>query len=216
MPVSIVDLRVQLKPPTRPPRLLFINNESENFGYGTPGRPKPGVTAKETIVPVDPDHTTVSLPIRNKVRNVNARLVEETKDGETDKIPHHRSPQDLELFATRTDREPTTETSETPNQHLPLLTRKLRTLRQDVHDGLHGREIDIISSGLVVATNNILTLPEITENGLEVLLSNIPTDTPAERADVIVKSVVHRRKRTFDVRRLHRYDSMLPLRLSYA
>jgi Cu/Ag efflux pump CusA len=37
MLVSIVDLRVQLKPTTRPPRLLLINNEPENPCNVTPG-----------------------------------------------------------------------------------------------------------------------------------------------------------------------------------
>jgi hypothetical protein len=90
------------------------------------------------------------------------------------------------------DSNSTPKIGETPDQNLPLLHSEFRTLRKNVHDSLHGRKKDIISSGLVVATNNILSISKVTKDTFKVRLPNIPSDTPAERTDVVVEGVVHR------------------------
>jgi hypothetical protein len=75
--------------------------------------------------------------------------------------------------------------------------------------------IDKISSGSVIPTDDILILPTIAKDNLKVLLSYVPTDTPAERADVVVKGVMNRSQDTLNFCGLHRYDTMLSLCLCH-
>jgi hypothetical protein len=101
-------------------------------------------------------------------------------------------------------------------QNTPLFLRQFRALRKLLNDTLNGREVNIISSGLVVATDKILSHPKVIDHSIEVPLQYVTAHTPPERGDVVVKSVMNRSQDTLNLGGLHRYNTILSLLFCHA
>jgi hypothetical protein len=77
--MSVVDRAVQLHPPAGHPCLLLVDNKSKKLRHGTPPPEEGRVTAKETVVPVDPNLAWVMMSLFDIASDIEASLVEEAQ-----------------------------------------------------------------------------------------------------------------------------------------
>jgi hypothetical protein len=175
------------------------------------------ITAKGDIITVD-DHRLqpqLSIPLAPKsTRNIVTCLVDKTKHAKRYQVPHHRASQ--HRSNTTGPRDPTQVLRlEAPEKELPLLGREIRRLRENLHDGVNRRQVNIISGILVVTTNKVLSRLAPVYHSRDVHLTYVTTHEPRLPRKVVVKTLMHGTQDLLNLGRLHRDNTKLALRLRH-
>jgi hypothetical protein len=103
---------------------------------------------------------------------------------------------------------------ETTHENFTLLSTQPLIFREYLNDCANSREINIVSGGLVIATYYLLCAR--IDDGKKILAPNIPSDTPVERSEMIVKGVMNRTEHSLNMSTLHRNHPKLSLGLRHA
>jgi hypothetical protein len=126
----IISSRIKVKIPFALPGLFFIDDEPEGRGNFLPKLEEPFVSTKETIVTIETSDSPRVLAVHDVTDYIKTCLIEQTKDRERNKIPHHTALTDVAHTVTSIH----TQVFETLQEHPPFLTRQCRCSGNAIHD----------------------------------------------------------------------------------